>query len=134
MTKKLTLLSTLLASTLLFTACGSDKKTKGKDPMSKKNYIVIMTEVVSGICESAGYKHSVLTELQLTNAMFRETANNTSCQSYGKTNNGIRCEMIYVGGGNKNCVIGFDNAYEKTIQDINHKDLSHIIEITGASF
>jgi len=95
-------LVTLAASALLLSGCGGDT-----DPMKQKKYIIIETSVAEGICESAALA-SGLTDIGLQNFITRETDSSTSCASYGKENNGKECVMTYVGGGAKNCVIGFD--------------------------
>ena len=120
-------LVTLAASALLLSGCGGDS-----DPMKAKKYIIIETSVPEGICESAALA-SGLTDIGLQNFITRETDGSTTCATYGKANDGQECAMTYVGGGTKNCVIGFDGVAGYSRQTT-PAELYDTMEAISASF
>ena len=126
---KISGLTTIALSALLLTACGGGGKN---DPIKKKNYVVIWTEVQAGLCESQDFKN-ILTQAGVSyDVIVKETAMNTSCETYGKQNNGNECYMAYVGGGDRNCVAGFNqytgnNKQTKFIGEGELYDISNIV-------
>jgi hypothetical protein len=123
-------LTTVVLSALLLTGCGGGG-SKG-DPIKKKNYVVIWTEVQVGRCESQDFRNILIQAGASNDVIVKETAMNTSCATYGKQNNGNECYMAYVGGGDRNCVAGFNgytgsNKQTKLIGEIELSDISNIV-------
>jgi hypothetical protein len=126
MIKKLGL-TTLALSALLLSGCGGGG---GKtDPMNDKNYIVILKNVPSGICESPEYRN-ILSE-DLIGVLTEERSNTVSCGDYGKTNDQVECTIEYYSGvtGTVACVVGTDGPkYNKHAKVLEGSAYSNIIE------
>ena len=124
-------LATVALSVLLLSGCGGSKK---KDPMNDKKYVIILTNISSGICESAEYRNRL--SLRMGGLLTKETANNTSCGTYGKKNDGNECGQedapVNV-RGNKNCVVGFDtlDGQGKQTKSVGNNELFNIAEIVA---
>jgi len=118
-------LATVALSVLLLSGCGGSKK---KDPMKDKRYIGIWTEVASGICETAEFRHIVVEAGASNDVLIKETSGNTSCATYGKKNDDNECAMERIGNGDKNCVAGF-NAYTGKQAKITNDDSINLSEI-----
>jgi len=98
-------LTSIVLSSLILSGCGGEDK---KNPLNDKNYIIILEAVPAGLCESDEFRADI-SDLGLGDVITEETNDNTSCKTYGKTNDDIECATSYVSQGPKNCVIGFDN-------------------------
>ena len=137
MMKKLGLTS-IIASALLFTGCGgggggSDEPV---NPLVEKNYIVILTEVQAGICESTEFR-TELSRLGFENFITEETDNTSSCATYGKENNDIECTMELVGGGDRNCAVGFDEfppGIDRLATQFEQGEFLEIAEVVSSTF
>ena len=104
--KNLGLATIIATSIVLLAGCGGS--SGDSDPMNEKNYIIVVTSVPSGICESTAFTNE-LNNLGLRDFITRETDNTTSCVTYGKVNDGLECAMEFNGRGNVNCVVGFND-------------------------
>jgi hypothetical protein len=98
-------LATVALSALLLTGCGGSGGSS--NPIDSKNYVIVLTDVHEGICESQQYRDR-LASGGVVGAITEETED-ASCDTYGKKNDGYECAMESVGGGTKRCTIGFDN-------------------------
>ena len=119
-------LATVALSALLLSGCGGSKK---KDPMNDKRYIAIWTEVASGICETADFKHVVVQAGASNDVLIKETSGNTSCETYGKKNDDNECAMGRIGNGDKNCVAGFNTFTNNKQAKITNDDSINLSEI-----
>lgn len=132
MTNKLKL-TTIALTALLLSACGGGSSDGGtSNPINDKKFVIILTEVQLGICESDAYRAALSSE-GFQDFITEETENTTSCETYGKTNDGETCGMELLGEGNKNCVIGFES-----FRDLSRRtaplNLHDRAEILSASF
>ncbi len=102
------------------------------DSMEDKNYIVILTHLVRGICEESSFRGN-LVNAGYRGVLTREVSLGVTCAAYGKENDEYECtelnieddEDIY---GDKSCVIGFDSYVDtdtnyKITSDYNLSDL-----------
>ncbi len=103
MNRKITSVA-FLSLALLLSACGGFGSS---DSMSDKDYIVILRNVPAGICESTLYRDT-LKGYGFKGILTEETATDTSCETYGKSNDGQYCAEELYDNGEKNCVVGFD--------------------------
>jgi len=128
--KKLGLVTVALSVLLLSGCGGSKKKDSKKDPMNDKRYIAIWTEIASGICESAEFRHVIVEAGASDDVLIKETSGNTSCETYGKKNDDNECAMGRIGNGDKNCVAGFNTFTNKQAKIINDDsiNLSEILD------
>ena len=126
-------LATLAVSIALLTGCGGGGGDS--DPMKDKNYILIYTNIPTGICES-DILASELSSDGLRNFITRETDTTTSCATYGKANDGVECASGFIGGGNTNCVIGFNeippgyNGLAKQTEPVKLYDTMELISVS----
>lgn len=105
MIKKLGLTAVAL-SALLLSGCGGGGDDS--DPMDDKNYIVILQSVQSGICESDALASELISS-GFIGLLTRETDTSTTCGTYGKANDYVECGVEFIGDGDRNCVVGFDD-------------------------
>ena len=126
MIKKLGI-TTLILSVLLLTGCGGGSD---KNPMNDKNYIVILKNVPSGICESQAYR-DILSE-NLRGVLTEERSNTVNCGNYGKQNDQVECGIEYYSGastGNVACVVGTDGSrYNKQAKIVEGSTYSNTID------
>ena len=125
-------LATIATSIVLLTGCGGGSS----DPMNDKRYVTIFTNLPAGICES-DILSSELSSDGLRNFITRETDTTTSCATYGKANDGVECATGYIGGGNVNCVIGFNEipqGYRGLTRQTAPVKLYDTMELISASF
>jgi len=127
-------LTTIAISALLLSGCGGGGGGN-TDPMNDKQYIIVLTDVAPGICEDPAFTNE-LRASGFIGLLTRETANNTSCETYNKVNDYEECGTRYLGSGNANCVVGFDdftgsNAYAKRTTE---GALNDSIEIISSEF
>ena len=133
MIKKLGLTGIAL-SALLLSGCGGGGDDT--DPMDDKNYIAIIANVETGICESDALR-SELTNAGITGLLLRETDNTTTCGTYGKANDGNECAIEYIGNGTFNCVIGFDDVpadFDGFARQVGPVELADTLELISGSF
>ena len=110
-------LKILAFSTLLIagiSGCGGEDES-----MSDKNYIVILKNVPSGICESTLYRET-LKSYGFEDLLTEETTTDTSCDTYGKINDGQYCAEAPYDTGDVNCVVGF-NGYSGNYDDLSFR-------------
>jgi hypothetical protein len=111
-------LATVTLSALLLLGCGSSgNKANGTEVsgyevsaaqiMSNKAAILVYQNVSSGVCESEDFK-TLLYNKGYRDFITQETANNTTCATYGKRV-GNYCGQSILNSGNVNCVVGFNN-------------------------
>ena len=98
-------LTGIALSALLLNGCGGGGGSS--DPMNDKNYVAIFSNVIAGVCESNEFA-TALSDDGLRDFITRETDNTTSCETYAKVNDGAECAVEFIGGGNLNCVVGFN--------------------------
>jgi hypothetical protein len=133
MIKKLSL-TTLTLGVLLLSGCGGSSDST--DPMNDKNYIVIISDVAPAICESDEFQLA-LSDIGLRNFLTRETDNTTSCDTYGKNNNGDECAIDFSGTGDKNCVVGFNEippGYRGLTKQTTPLELYNAVELISVNF
>ena len=122
-------LTTLTLSALLLSGCGGGGSDK--NPMDSKNYIVILKNVPSGICESQIYR-DLLSE-NLNGVITEERSNSVHCGDYGKNNDQIECGIEYYSGaesGNVACVVGADELkYNKQARIVGNSSFPSMIDI-----
>jgi len=132
MIKSLALTGVALAA-LLLSGCGGGGSS---DPMNDKNYVIIISNVQPGICESDILRNE-LTNEGIGGLLTKETDNTTTCETYGKVNDGNICAVEYIGDGTVNCVIGFDsvpNDFEGLARQVNPVSLDNSVELVSANF
>ncbi len=95
--------------------CGGDSD----ESMSDKNYIVILKSVPSGVCESKLYRDT-LKSYGFKGLKTEETTADTSCDTYGKINDGQYCVEEDYDAGEVNCVVGF-NEYSGNYDDVSFR-------------
>ncbi len=95
--------------------CGGDSD----ESMSDKNYIVILKNVPSGVCESQLYRDT-LKSYGFKGLKTEETTADTSCDTYGKSNDGQYCVEEDYDAGEVNCVVGF-NEYSGNYDDVSFR-------------
>ena len=95
--------------------CGGDSD----ESMSDKNYIVILKSVPSGVCESKLYRDT-LKSYGFKGLKTEETTADTSCDTYGKINDGQYCVEEDYDAGEVNCVVGF-NEYSGNYDDLSFR-------------
>jgi len=95
--------------------CGDDSD----ESMSDKNYIVILKSVPSGVCESKLYRDT-LKSYGFKGLKTEETSADTSCDTYGKINDGQYCAEADYDAGDVNCVVGF-NEYSGNYDDLSFR-------------
>ena len=97
---------------LFFAGCGGGGSSdSSENRWTNKRAIAILRYVPSGICESEEYR-SLLSE-DYTGVITEEKPNNTSCEDYGRHNDGDRCAIVNYEGsprGDVACVIGVDGS------------------------
>ena len=120
--KSITLLTLLLIG---ISGCGGDSE----EPMREKRYIVILKNVPSGVCESAIYRDT-LESYGFEDLLTKETATDTSCDTYDKTNDGEYCAEAEYDSGDVNCVVGF-NDYSGNYDDLSFRKSSDFVEESG---
>ena len=125
MIKKLSLL-TLIAGTLMFSACGSSKDSKSiTEKITDKNYVIILKKIATGICESTEYRNAL--KPNFTDALTSEESLSVTCATYGKSSK-YCTEGDYAGAteatGNVACVIGYNKFIEKSSQKQNNTNMS----------
>ena len=123
-------LTSIVLSSLILSGCGGGDS---KNPLNDKNYIIVYTELPAGVCESTDLRTD-LSAAGLENFITEETDNTTSCETYGKRNDDTECAMSYVGGGSKNCVIGFDTIPAGFAKQTTEIKLFDTVEILSSSF
>ena len=134
MIKKLALTGITLTA-LLLTGCGGGGGGS-TDPMKEKNYIIILNDVTSGICESEAFTQE-LSAGGFTDFLTRETDNSTNCGTYDKTNNDVECTTQYIGGSDKNCVVGFNDipaGYSGLARQTGPVQLFDTVDLVSQSF
>ena len=104
------------ALALAMYGCGGDSSDES---MSEKNYIVILKNVPSGVCESSIYRDT-LKDYGFKGLKTEETEAETSCETYGKTNDGQYCAEADYDAGDVNCVVGF-NEYSGNYDDLSFR-------------
>ena len=115
--KKLKFLSYGLAMTAALsiglTGCGGGDG--GSNPsITDKNYIVIMHDVISGVCETTLFK-DLLVDNGFVNPLSIEEDNSVSCSTYGRDSNTCYEDSIVNYTDDPNiigdiaCVVGFDD-------------------------
>jgi len=129
MMKKLGL-TTIALSALLLSGCGGGGSKS--DPIKKKRYVAIWTEVPAGRCESQEFRIEVIRAGASSDVILKETNANTLCTTYGKKNDGNECGMAYIGGGDRNCVAGFNeytgsNKQAKRTEEVELSDMLNIV-------
>ena len=102
--------------------CGGDSE----ESMGEKKYIVILKNVPSGVCESAIYRNT-LESYGFEDLLTEETTTDTSCDTYGKTNDGEYCAEVDYDAGDVNCVVGF-NDYSGSYDDLSFRKRNAAIE------
>jgi len=128
-------LTGITLSALLLSACGGGGGGT-TDPMNDKNYIGIFTHVPAGICESNEFS-TALSDIGLRNFLTRETDNTTTCATYGKANDDVECAIEYIGGGNLNCVVGFNEippGYRGLTRQTSPEKLDNTMELISVNF
>ncbi len=102
---KLLSIVTISALSIILTACGGGSSSSS---IADKNYIVVLKEVPTGVCESQLYRDT-LEGYGLEGVVTEETDTSSNCETYGKTNDGETCIEESYGTGDVNCIIGFDS-------------------------
>ena len=121
--KKLGLASVLLGA-LLLNGCGSSDSS---DSIKNKRMVIIYTNVKAGICETSAFR-DLLAQNGYQDFSTRETSNNTSCATYGKTV-GTECGYIPANTGNVNCVVGVNTLRSGGLpDDVSFYETSEILE------
>ena len=127
----------LLCAAVFFPGCGGGSSDSAADPISEKRYIAIVKNVQPGICETEVFRSQLQTTLSqqygftVVNLLTEETAADTTCATYGKTNDGVYCAETYEGTGNVNCVIGFDGIAPESTSDALPSDMLPVIAEDG---
>lgn len=111
--KNTILTSVALGGALLLSACGSSSK---EDRISEKAGILIYQNAAPGVCNSDDFR-VIVYNAGYRDFITQETNSNTTCATYGKRNDGTSCGESYLGSGNVNCVIGFNNYVGVTSTD-----------------
>ena len=127
MIKNITLTGIAL-SALLLSGCGGGGGNT--NPISDKNYVVILKNVPSGICESQEYRN--LLSQDFSGVITEERSNSVNCGDYNKKNDQIECAIDYYTGtttGNVACVVGIDGArYNKQAKIVEGSTYSNTID------
>jgi hypothetical protein len=134
MIRKLSL-TTLTLGALLLSGCGGGGGGS-TDPMNDKNYIVIISNVAPGVCESEELQLA-LSETGLRDFLTRETDNTSSCATYGKNNDGEQCTIDLSGTGDRNCVVGFNEippGYRGLTRQTTPEKLYNTMELISVNF
>jgi len=122
--KKLVLASVVL-SALLLNGCGSSDSS---DSIKNKRIVIIFTNVKAGICETSDFRNE-LAKNGYQDFDTRETSNNTSCETYGKTVAKDECAYIHGNTGNVNCVVGVNTLRAGGLpDDVSFYETSEILE------
>ncbi len=110
-------LTFLLIAPLFFLSCGGSSSSNN---IADKKYLIVIKDVPKGICESKKYKDYIKSHTDVEGLMTKETSGDTSCETYGRVNDGETCdEEYYTDIGSTegtNCVVGVDkiNNYAPT--------------------
>ncbi len=107
--------------------CGGDSD----ESMSDKTYVVILKSVPTGVCESQLYRET-LKSYGFKGLLTEETTSDTSCQTYGKTNDGQFCAEAEYGSGDVNCVVGFDE-YSGSYDDLSFRKRDNVDDLDIAT-
>jgi hypothetical protein len=94
-------LAMLTAFALL--GCASDSS----DTMNDKKFVHILQDIQGEMCQSDEIA-SQLSLLEMHEFVVRKTDNETTCETYGKIDDGFFCSIESIGGGESNCVIGLN--------------------------
>ena len=89
---------------------------------------MIYQDVAPNVCNSDDFR-TIVYNAGYRDFITQETNNKTTCATYGKRNDGTSCGESYLGSGNVNCVIGFNNFVGVTSTDnINMYENFEILE------
>lgn len=81
--------------------------SENSDTMNSKKFVHILQDIQGEMCQSDEIA-SQLSLLQMHEFIVRKTDNQTTCETYGKINDGVFCSIESIGGGESNCVIGLN--------------------------
>ena len=119
-------------SVVFFVGCGGGSSEGLSAQIKSKNYVLILKNAPSGVCETSEFKDALVLE-GLRDVVTSEELNSVSCATYGKTF-GADCEVEYYTGRDRDnvaCVVGFNDFVamsSKREKQINETDTSDTVD------
>ena len=93
---------------LLLSGCGGSKSKSITEQIKERDGILVIYNYPDDVCKSQLLKDTLTSDGGAQNIITSVESGNVSCQTYGRSNNGITCEENTFGGYPNTCVIGLD--------------------------
>jgi hypothetical protein len=97
----------VLAGAVVLGVLGCSSSSDDGDTLANKKFIHILQDMQPEMCNGDDIADA-LNLLEMHEYEVRRTSNTTTCESYDKIEDNYFCTIEVIGGGDSNCVVGFN--------------------------